>query len=326
MSGDKQTPDEARAAAILERVRRMAAEMSMEAPHAPSSTTKKPTTSRSPEQNDYWRVLRSAEPLPRESRVETCATCGDTGLISYDVPIDDPRFGRAFPCPAPGCPVRQAREQQILAQKFKSSGLTGEQAKFRLTDSFFQQSQFATAVGAVERLLSKRKFTASESPDHARHAYHGLYLYGPYGVGKSALAAATVTAFLEAGVAAHFEEVKRLLDWLRSGLDSENAADDFDQRLNALRQVPVLVLDDFGAHQTTAWAIAQVEDVVDHRYVNRGNGLVTVVTSNHSMADMAEELADVNEGAGWRIYSRLRGMLFPIEIIGPDARLAQQRG
>lgn len=277
-----------------------------------------------PERNEYWRALRAgALPGSGSDNGEVCDVCGGAGVISYDVPPDDARFGKSFPCTNPNCLARQQREALRLLRLFGDSGLSGEQAEFRLTDAFFQSPRFHTALDGVQRLLAKRRVTASEQ-GYERHTYYGLYIYGPYGVGKSALAAAAVTAFLEHNVAAHFEEVKRLLDWLRDGFGGDDASD-FALRLNALRTVPVLVLDDLGAHQATAWAVAQVEDVIDYRYVNRTSGLVTIITSNRTMQEIAEDLAGINEGAGWRILSRMRGMLFPVEIVGPDARVAPRK-
>lgn len=321
----QQQMTETRAAEILARVRQMAAEMGLTAAGQRSTTMMSRSKQAAPERNEYWRALRAEMPLRHAQddggAATDCDVCGGAGVISYDVPPGDPRFGKSFPCPAPNCPARQEREAQRLLRLFESSGLSGEQERFRLTDPFFQAPRFRTALDGVQRLLAKRRVTASE-PGHERHVYYGLYLYGAYGVGKSALAAAAVTAFLEVGVAAHFEEVKRLLDWLRDGFHTDEAAGDFEQRLQALRTVPVLVLDDLGAHQATAWSIAQIEDVIDYRYVNRASGLVTLITSNRMMQEIAEDLAAINDGAGWRILSRMRGMLFPVEIAGPDARVA----
>lgn len=320
----QQTMSEARAAEILARVQQLATEMNLATAARRSMTTTNRRGQPAPERNEYWRTLRAGMPGSSNVTGETCNVCGGAGVISYDVPLDDARFGKSFPCPNPDCPARQQREALRLLRLFGDSGLSGEQAAFRLTDAFFQSPRFRTALDGVQRLLAKRRVTASEQGCE-RHTYHGLYLYGPYGVGKSALAAAAVTAFLERSVAAHFEEVKRLLDWLRGGFDAEDAEADFALRLNALRTVPVLVLDDLGAHQATAWAVAQVEDVIDYRYVNRMTGLVTIITSNRSMPEIAEDLAAINEGAGWRILSRMRGMLFPVEIVGPDARVAPRK-
>jgi hypothetical protein len=31
-----------------------------------------------------------------------CPVCGGYGVVSYDVPLEDPRFGKAYPCPRCG--------------------------------------------------------------------------------------------------------------------------------------------------------------------------------------------------------------------------------
>ena len=41
---------------------------------------------------------------------DTCPVCDGFGAITYDVPLEDPRFGKSFPCPK--CGEETLREQQ----------------------------------------------------------------------------------------------------------------------------------------------------------------------------------------------------------------------
>lgn len=251
-------------------------------------------------------------PRPAVSLPE-CPDCGGTGLVSLDVPLADPRFGKAFPCPNPDCPARKSNEQTRAAHLFRDSGLVGEQAIFRLDDPFYRAARFDRVRRGIDLLLKKRSF------GHQGHRFSGLWLEGPVGAGKSGIAAASVTAANARGIAGRFQGVKELLDWLRAGFGKQDGQD-FDARLDALRRVPWLVLDDFGAHNATPWAIAQVEDVLNARYVNRAQGLVTIITSNKPIDDVADELNAVESWAGWRIRSRVRGMCLPLRVKGPDGR------
>lgn len=250
----------------------------------------------------------------RPSPAPDCPVCGGAGVVGFDVPIGDPRFGTSAPCPAPDCPARMQADRERAARLFEGSGLEGEQAGFRLDDPYYEAERFDRAQDALRRLLRKRALRGRE------HTYYGLWMEGPNGVGKSGLAAASVTAANDTGIPARFQETKRLLDWLRAGFDAAEDGQNFEARLNALRRVPWLVMDDLGAHNATVWAVDQLADVLNARYVNRAAGLVTIITSNKTLDEIAEEFNSVSEGAGWRIRSRVRGMCYRLPIAGPDGR------
>ncbi len=101
--------------------------------------------------------------------------------------------------------------------------------------------------------------------------------------------------------------VPDLLDYLRSAY-APTSETGLDARMEAIRDVPLLVLDDLGAHHSTPWAQEKLFQIINHRYNNR---LPTVVTSNQRM----EELDP-------RVTSRLADpeLSQVYELLAPDFR------
>jgi DNA replication protein DnaC len=98
-----------------------------------------------------------------------------------------------------------------------------------------------------------------------------------------------------------------LLDYLRSAY-APTSDIGLDERMEAIREAPLLILDDLGAHQSTPWAQEKLFQIINYRYNGR---LPTVVTSNQLIEDMDP-----------RITSRLADpdLSQVYEIMAPDYR------
>lgn len=110
--------------------------------------------------------------------------------------------------------------------------------------------------------------------------HHFLTLVGERGTGKSHLALGLAWHWLEQlNTRIQYYQVEKLLDWLRDGYQNQDdeARTGFSQRIWFLENVPLLVLDDLGAHQSTLWAKAKLDSIIDHRYLYEKR---TVVTTN----------------------------------------------
>ena len=102
-----------------------------------------------------------------------------------------------------------------------------------------------------------------------------LLLTGGHGTGKTCLAAAAANFLMGQGHPVLFTFVPDLLDQLRGGY-GDDAALSHDELFDQVKNVPVLVLDDIGAHNGTPWAEEKLFQVINHRYLS---GLPTVLTS-----------------------------------------------
>ncbi len=133
-----------------------------------------------------------------------------------------------------------------------------------------------------------------------------LLLQGKNGCGKTHLAAAIANFAVEVGVPTLFITVPDLLDSLRFAY--QDPEETFEERFEKIRRSNLLVLDDFGTQNATAWAQEKLFQILNYRYVNR---LPTVVTTNLSLNQIED-----------RIQSRLRDpeLVTHITILAPDHR------
>lgn len=150
-----------------------------------------------------------------------------------------------------------------------------------------------------------------------RRAGRWLYLHGPVGAGKTALAYAILQELLGKGVAGIADTVPDLMDQLRPGRD-----DQAWERMEALRGAELLVLDDLGAQRNTEWVTETLFRLLNHR--SRAL-LPTIITSNDSLG----QLLQLGRGTvEWeRIVDRIAEMAEIVQLSGPSRRLeiARQR-
>lgn len=249
----------------------------------------------------------SQENTPTSSNTEAetgpCRICGQTpsvcyglGVVRYEVPVDDPRFGKLFRCPnnpLEGDTGRLERLRRLSnLDSFADKGF----------DNFFVHEE--TLEGEQANSLRHAVIT---SRNFAEKPEGWLLLEGTYGTGKTHLAAAIGNQRLQHGDEVLFITVPDLLDHLRSAYaPSSDLA--YDETFDRVRSVPLLILDDLGTENASGWAREKLFQLLNHRYTRR---LPTVVTTNI-------ELDSIDP----RIRSRLldAGMIRHARIIAPDYR------
>lgn len=128
----------------------------------------------------------------------------------------------------------------------------------------------------------------------ARSPEGWLIFQGEYGCGKTHLAAAIANYRKRAGQPVCFKIVPDLLDHLRSTFEPESRVK-YDEVFEMVKNSSLLILDDFGEHNTTRWAQEKLYQIINHRYNAR---LPMVVTMFFSLDDeeiearIASRLAD----------------------------------
>ncbi len=191
--------------------------------------------------------------------------CGDLGVISYDVEIGDPRFGKLYRCP--NNPLEQDTERRERLRSLSNLGAFAS----KTFDSFRVEGLMLTPY--EQQALQTARQTAqryADSPDG------WLLLTGGYGCGKTHLAAAVGNVRLEAGDHVLFVTAPDLLDHLRSTF-GPNSEVGYDQMFDRIRGAHLLILDDLGAENPSQWAQEKLFQLLNHRYSYR---LPTVITTN----------------------------------------------
>ena len=190
------------------------------------------------------------------SGTSECPTCGGAGWVLYAVPFGHPLFGQMHECPDCDTAARQR-----LARLRQLSGIVGELQKCTFEN-------FERVRGAAEACKAAQAF--AEEPKG------WLVLTGGYGSGKTHLAAA-VNNYLEARLKpVLFAVVPDLLDHLRATF-APGSPVEYDELFEAVRTVPILILDDLAAENPTAWAMEKLYQILDYRA--RLN-LPTLITTN----------------------------------------------
>lgn len=224
--------------------------------------------------------------LRREAREEegtparqACQHCGGTGFLRFDVAYGDPRFGKLQAC---GCKTQEMATER--ASRLRELSNLGPLA----TKSF--------ATFSANRGSSSYSRSALEGAIRAAQSFGAqptgwLVLTGPSGSGKTHLAAAITNALLDQEMGALWVFVPDFLDHLRTTFSPQSAVT-YDDLFSTVRDAPVLVLDDLGAHSSSPWAEEKLYQILSHRYDAM---LPTVITTSR--------LIDSFEG---RLRSRLQ--------------------
>lgn len=148
----------------------------------------------------------------------------------------------------------------------------------------------------------------------------GLYLYGDFGVGKSFMVAALAHDLSEKrGVSS------TLLHYPSFVIDAKNAIGDGNVKtlVDELKLSEVLILDDIGAEQSTAWVRDEILQVI-LQYRMQEN-LPTFFTSNFNFEDLEQHFAKGKQGNDetWearRVMERIRYLAEETRLEGVNRR------
>ncbi len=218
----------------------------------------------------------SDEQLPPE---DICPHCNGMGLVTRDVPVNHPDFGKAFPCVCQTEKMDQRRENRLR----KISNMDAY-ARFRF-DNFhinihdFPPNQMKPLTDAQESNLVSSFEIASE---FAQQLEGWILFHGAYGCGKTHLAAAIGNYQLHRGHEVIFVTVPDLLDHLRATYAPSSDVT-YDELFEKVRNTRMLILDDLGTESPTPWAVEKLYQLLNHRYTLR---LPTVITTNHRAEDI----------------------------------------
>lgn len=224
------------------------------------------------------------------SDYDVCTKCRGAGYTRMNVPYGHPQFGKAQMCE---CKKAQKRAEQQRAL-LDLSGIVGLKR--------FATASFETFHEHVAGVREGKRLAISYASDPSGW----LVLLGPYGCGKTHLAVSIAKRRIDAGDTVLIQTVPDLLDHLRSAF-SPQSGQSYDERFEQMRNVDLLVLDDYGTHNGTPWATEKLFQLLNYRY---NSGLTTVITSN----DMTLE------GIDPRICSRLHDRELVTIVRMEDAR------
>jgi DNA replication protein DnaC len=247
-------------------------------------------------------AMASDEPQVTRSRRKTtplqpevCLLCRGAGYVRLDVPVGHPDFGRAVQCQ---CKEREIAERERLKLRSVSSLKPFDKKTFATFDPEIPSKSEANGV--------REAYTVAQR--YAEDPVGWLILQGGYGCGKTHLAAAIAHQREDEGDTVFFSIVPDLLDHLRAAFAPTSELT-YDALFERVRESGLLVLDDLGAENGTAWATEKLFQLINYRYNYR---MPTVITTTARLMSHMDE----------RIRSRLndRGLVRYVQIEAQDYR------
>lgn len=225
-----------------------------------------------------------------------CPNCHGVGYLRLDLPVGHADFGKLQIC---NCRQGQI-QQQVRERLFRLSNLD------ELSHLTFENFETRGRVGLWPQQADSLEIAFNQSQQFSRSLKGWLLLRGTFGCGKTHLAAAIANFVVSMGIPTLFITVPDLLDSLRFAYQDPTST--FEERFEQIRNAELLVMDDFGTQNATAWAQEKLFQIINYRYTNR---LPMVVTTNLPLEDIED-----------RIRSRLddRDWVTVVHITAPDYR------
>ncbi len=145
----------------------------------------------------------------------------------------------------------------------------------------------------------------------------GLYLSGSFGSGKTYLIAALFNELAKKDINSALVYYPELLRSLKSSFGS-----DYEEKFDFIKTVPLLLLDDIGAENTTAWSRDEVlGPILQYRMEEE---LPTFFTSNLSLKELENALSVTSNGSekikAKRIIERIKQLTVPLELVSKNRR------
>lgn len=118
----------------------------------------------------------------------------------------------------------------------------------------------------------------------------GLYLYGPFGVGKTYFLGAIANELKKYNLSSMLIYMPEFVREIKSSIKD----DSINEKIDYFKKADVLMLDDIGAETQSAWFRDEVlGTILQYRMMER---LPVFFTSNYSMDQLEEHLAKTNRG------------------------------
>lgn len=238
---------------------------------------------------------------PPEAPAPKCATCQDRGVVG--LPPDDPDYGRLMPCPH--CAPKSTRSIY---------GLT-----------LAEQAYTWSTLKPLPVTIASRGSVAHTTADRVggRIAAHlagnpgaFIFLYGPFGLGKSRLIKTAVAEALRSGIRAHYANMADILEDIKDAYDATDPRDSARARCQRWRELPFLAMDELDKVYATDWAKAEMFRLFNARYDAAMDGIAATIMASNQPPEVTSEALASRAHDGRALF---------IELSGRDIRPSMER-
>lgn len=242
---------------------------------------------------------------PKATEAPRCRFCGSPLPIVHNPFTGEPIAYGVCSCEKSKAKMQGKRiKQQVRAEEAREmQRLT----KANIPRKFWQ---------AIERV---RELTTYEIPVEKGK---GLYIFGGVGTGKTETACAIARRALRQHRRVLYLNEPLFLGELKGIYAAKREDMSAEEKIEQASKAEVLIIDDMGKTKPTTFAVETLYRIIEYRYANE---LTTIVTSNHTIAQLGKELAKLGEAdKAQAITSRLQEMTKTIHTGRYDHRTHSQ--
>lgn len=148
----------------------------------------------------------------------------------------------------------------------------------------------------------------------------GLYIYGPFGVGKTFVLGAIANELAEHNISSMLVYVPEFMRELKGSIHDQS----LNEKIEVVKKVPVLMLDDIGAESMSSWLRDDIlGTILQFRMLEN---LPTFFTSNFDFDGLKHHLTysqrgEMEEVKALRIMERIKYLATPVELKGKNRRM-----
>ncbi|WP_313800713.1 primosomal protein DnaI [Cytobacillus sp.] len=209
------------------------------------------------------------------------------------------------------CPRKVMEDEKRKNEKLIQSLYVPSDILHASFDSIYEDDD---RIDAVQKAAS---FLMSYKPDSKQK---GIYFYGKFGVGKSYLLGAIANELANKKVSSMIVYVPEFLREMKSSIADSTLND----KIAAIKKVPVLMFDDIGAETMSSWTRDEVlGPILQFRMLE---SLPTFFTSNFDFHELEHHLSYSQRGEeekmkARRIMERIKYLAEPVLVEGPNRRV-----
>ncbi|WP_175990808.1 primosomal protein DnaI [Bacillus sp. Marseille-Q1617] len=209
------------------------------------------------------------------------------------------------------CPRKVVHDERTSSQKLIKSLYVPKdilQASFSTLD--------LDSKSRLEAVRLAKNFVENYSPDVRLKGY---YFYGKFGVGKSYILGAIANELAQNKVASMIVYVPEFFREIKQSLGDNS----LNEKLEAVKAAPVLMLDDIGAETMSSWGRDEIlGTILQYRMLEN---LPTFFTSNFNFDELTHHLTYTQRGEeeklkAARIMERIKYLAKPVHIDGRNRR------